>query len=79
MNTYSKEFREEALGIITEQGYSVPRAADAPGVLSWYSESSHSIGSGIIFLRANVSVFTSIDINLKLVLGQRRVSRWPSE
>lgn len=32
--TYTKEFKEEALGLITEQGYSVPQAADALGVSS---------------------------------------------
>ena len=30
--TYTKEFNEETLGLITEQGYSVPQAADALGV-----------------------------------------------
>ena len=30
--TYTKEFKEEALGLITEQGYSVPQAEDALGV-----------------------------------------------
>ena len=32
--TYTKEFKEEALSLITEQGYSVPQAADALGVSS---------------------------------------------
>ena len=32
--TYTKEFKEEALGLITEQGYSDPQAADALGVSS---------------------------------------------
>ncbi|AQS36503.1 transposase [Shewanella psychrophila] len=32
--TYTKEFKEEALCLITEQGYSVPQAADALGVSS---------------------------------------------
>ena len=32
--TYTKEFKEEALGLIAEQGYSVPQAADALGVSS---------------------------------------------
>ncbi|MEZ9819788.1 transposase, partial [Shewanella sp. 10N.286.45.A1] len=32
--TYTKELKEEALGLITEQGYSVPEAADALGVSS---------------------------------------------
>ncbi|MBD1577875.1 transposase, partial [Vibrio sp. S11_S32] len=30
--TYTKEFKEEAIGFITEQGYSVAQAADALGV-----------------------------------------------
>jgi len=30
--TYTKEFKEEALGLITEQGYSVSQAADALGI-----------------------------------------------
>ncbi len=30
--TYTKEFKEEAIGLITEQGYSVAQAADALGV-----------------------------------------------
>ncbi|PSX20489.1 IS3 family transposase [Photobacterium kishitanii] len=32
--TYTKEFKEEALSLIIEQGYSVPQAADALGVSS---------------------------------------------
>ena len=32
--TYTKEFKDEALGLITEQGYSVSQAADALGVSS---------------------------------------------
>lgn len=32
--TYTKEFKEEALGLITEQDYSVSQAADALGVSS---------------------------------------------
>lgn len=32
--TYTREFKEEALGLITEQGYSVPQAADALGISS---------------------------------------------
>jgi len=32
--TYTREFKAEALGLITEQGYSVPQAADALGVSS---------------------------------------------
>ena len=32
--TYTKEFKGEALGLITEQGYSVSQAADALGVSS---------------------------------------------
>ncbi len=27
--TYTKEFKEETIGLITEQGYIVPQAADA--------------------------------------------------
>ncbi|MBD1578032.1 transposase, partial [Vibrio sp. S11_S32] len=30
--TYTKEFKEEAIGLITEQRYSVAQAADALGV-----------------------------------------------
>ncbi|MBD1577718.1 transposase, partial [Vibrio sp. S11_S32] len=30
--TYTKEFKEEAICLITEQGYSVAQAADALGV-----------------------------------------------
>ena len=30
--TYTKEFKEEAIGLITEQGYSVAQAAEALGV-----------------------------------------------
>uniref|UniRef100_A0A5Q0TGD9 Transposase n=1 Tax=Vibrio algicola TaxID=2662262 RepID=A0A5Q0TGD9_9VIBR len=30
--TYTKEFKEEAIGLITEQGYSVAQAADVLGV-----------------------------------------------
>jgi len=32
--TYTKEFKEEAIGLITEQGYTVPQAADALGLSS---------------------------------------------
>ena len=32
--TYTKEFKEEAIGLITEQGYTVPQPADALGVSS---------------------------------------------
>ena len=32
--TYTKEFKDEAIGLITEQGYTVPQAADALGVSS---------------------------------------------
>ena len=32
--TYTKEFKEEALGLISEQNYSVSQAADALGISS---------------------------------------------
>ncbi|AQS36604.1 Transposase [Shewanella psychrophila] len=32
--TYTKEFKEETIGLITEQGYTIPQAADVLGVPS---------------------------------------------
>ncbi len=31
---YSKEFKEEAVALVLEQGYSVPEAAKSPGIAS---------------------------------------------
>ena len=45
-----------------------------PQGLKCYSKSGHSIGGGITFLRGNTACFTFIDINLKLISGQKRVS-----
>ena len=32
--SYTKEFKEEALGLVTEQGYSIQQAADSLGIAS---------------------------------------------
>ena len=50
--TYTKEFKDEALGLITEQGYSVSQAADALGVLSnllytWKQKAEELEGSNV--------------------------------
>ena len=74
---YPKEFKEEAVALVTDQGYTVPKAAEALGVatkmLSRWKENAEKKNAGIILSEDERTELKSLRKEVKTLRVEKEI------